>query len=180
MNYVEPIRDKETLTQILGWLKAKNYRDYLMVLIGVNTGLRISDILKLRYKDLMRDKLYITEKKTKKLKEIPINKVLRDEVKRMTYDYPEQYIFKSRQGGQRPITPRRAWQIMKQIEEEFNLPTSGTHTLRKTFGYHFYQEKKDVVTLMEIFNHSNEHITLRYIGVNRHMVTEAYKSFSLS
>ena len=178
MKYVEPIRDKVLLSQILEWLKKKNYRDFLMLLIGINTGLRVSDILKLRYKDLSREILYITEQKTNKLKEIPVNLVLRDEFRNIGAEYKEQYIFKSRQGNG-PITIQRAWQIMKEVEQEFKLKNLGTHTMRKTFGYHFYQKKKDVVTLMEIFNHSDSEITLRYIGVNREMVNEAYKSFSL-
>ena len=178
MKYVEPIRDKVLLSQILEWLKKKNLRDYLMFLIGINTGLRVSDILKLRYKDLNKDNIYITEKKTNKLKEIPVNNVLKEEIKKMNPDYKEQYIFKSRQGN-KYITIQRAWQIVKEIEKEFNLKNLGTHTMRKTFGYHFYQEKKDVVTLMYIFQHSDPGITLRYIGVNGKMVNDAYKSFFL-
>jgi integrase len=178
LKYVEPIRDKVLLSQILEWLKKKNIRDYLMFLIGINTGLRVSDILKLRYKDLNKDIIYITEKKTNKLKEIPVNSVLRDEIRKMNPEYKEQYIFKSRQGNE-PITIQRAWQIMKEVEKEFKLKNLGTHTMRKTFGYHFYQKKKDVVTLMEIFQHASDKITLRYIGVNRNMVNEAYKDFNL-
>lgn len=178
MKYVEPIRDKVLLSQILEWLKKKNTRDYLMFLIGINTGLRVSDILRLRYKDLNREIIYITEKKTGKLKEIPVNSVLREEIKKMGVEYKEQYIFKSRQGSG-PITTQRAWQIIKAIERKFKLKNLGTHTMRKTFGYHFYQEKKDVVTLMYIFQHATPEITLRYIGVNRNMVNEAYKAFSL-
>lgn len=178
MKYVEPIRDKVLLSQILEWLRKKNTRDYLMFLIGINTGLRVSDILKLRYKDLNKEIIYITEKKTKKLKEIPVNSVLREEIRKMNPEYKEKYIFKSRQGTN-PITTQRAWQIMKEIQKEFKLTNLGTHTMRKSFGYHFYQEKKDVVTLMKIFQHSKEEITLMYIGVNQNMVNEAYKSFFL-
>jgi integrase len=178
MKYVEPIRDKVLLSQILEWLKKKNFRDFLMLLIGINTGLRVSDILKLRYKDLTKEILYITEVKTKKIKEIPVNSVLRDVFRSIGIEYKEQYIFKSRQGNG-PITTQRAWQIMKNVEKEFKLENLGTHTMRKTFGYHFYQDKKDIYTLMKIFNHSSETITLMYIGVNKKMVNEAYKNFSL-
>lgn len=178
MKYVEPIRDKVLLSQILEYLKKKNYRDYMMFLIGINTGLRVSDILVLRYKELSRDIIYITEKKTKKPKEIPVNSVLKSEFKKLAPEYGEQYIFRSRQGNSH-ITTQRAWQIIKEIEKEFKLRNLGTHTMRKTFGYHFYQEKKDIYTLMKIFNHSSEDITLMYIGVNTKMVNEAYKAFSL-
>ncbi|MCJ2173246.1 hypothetical protein C7M22_00288 [Bacillus velezensis] len=48
------------------------------------------------------------------------------------------------------------------------LDNIGTHTLRKTFGYHFYRQTKDVAMLQEIFNHSDQRTTLRYIGINRY------------
>ena len=55
----------------------------------------------------------------------------------------------------------------------------GTHTLRKTFGYHFYQEKKDIVILQKIFNHSTPDITLRYIGINQDIIDLNLMTFSL-
>ena len=51
--------------------------------------------------------------------------------------------------------------------------------LRKTFGYHFYQEKKDIALLQTIFNHSTPTVTLRYIGINQDMIDSNLKSFSL-
>lgn len=178
MNYVEPIRDRQVVLQILAYLKQKNHRDYLMFLIGFNTGLRISDILNLTYDDLSHKTMYLREKKTKKLREIPINYTIRQEIKQLNPRSKKEYIFKSRQGHSY-ITRQRAYQIIKEIEQEFGLKNLGCHTLRKTFGYHFYQEQKDVVTLQEILNHSRPEITLRYIGVNRNMVNEAYKAFHL-
>jgi site-specific recombinase XerD len=53
------------------------------------------------------------------------------------------------------------------------------YTLRKTFGYHFYQRTKDVATLQMIFNHSHPSITLRYIGINQDLMDEAVDHFSL-
>ena len=55
----------------------------------------------------------------------------------------------------------------------------GTHTLRKTFGYHHYKKFKDIALLQEIFNHSSPSITLRYIGVNQDRIDVTYRSFSL-
>ena len=55
----------------------------------------------------------------------------------------------------------------------------GTHTMRKTFGYHHYQQFKDVVLLQKIFNHSSPQITLRYIGVEQDEIDDSYKNFVL-
>jgi integrase len=57
-----------------------------------------------------------------------------------------------------------AYKILRKVAERFHLEEVGTHTLRKTFGYHFYQQTKDVAMLQEIFNHSSPAITLKYIG----------------
>lgn len=54
----------------------------------------------------------------------------------------------------------------------------GTHTMRKTFGYHFYQKTKDAAMLMKIFNHSNIYITLRYIGMEQDYIDEVMLSIS--
>ena len=53
----------------------------------------------------------------------------------------------------------------------------GTHTLRKTFGYHHYQKFKDVVILQKIFNHSTPEVTLRYIGIEEDEIFESYENF---
>lgn len=70
MNFVQPIRDPETIQDIKDYLKDKNPRDYIMFLIGIYTGLRISDILRLRVKDVSGSHISIREKKTNKQKRI--------------------------------------------------------------------------------------------------------------
>ena len=55
----------------------------------------------------------------------------------------------------------------------------GTHTLRKTFGYHYYKKFKDIAMLQKIFNHSNPAITLNYIGIEQDKIDESYKNFIL-
>ena len=55
----------------------------------------------------------------------------------------------------------------------------GTHTMRKTFGYHHYQKFKDVAMLQKIFNHSSPQITLRYIGIEQDQIDESYSNFIL-
>jgi integrase len=72
-----------------------------------------------------------------------------------------------------------AYKILRKVAERFHLDEIGTHTLRKTFGYHFYQQTKDVAMLQEIFNHSSPAITLKYIGVNQDSMDRAMTKFKI-
>lgn len=169
MKVVQPIRDKETIANIKAYLKNKNERDYILFLLGIYTGLRIADILSLKVKDL-KDKthLFVKEKKTKKPKTIKIGKFLKRELKDYLVDKDlDEYVIKSREGKNKPISRERAYGILQDVAREFHLESIGCHTMRKTFGYQVYQQTKDVVLLQEIFNHSDPAITLRYIGVNQ-------------
>lgn len=148
------------------YLKPRNERDYMLFLLGIHSGLRISDLLRLRVRDV-KDKSHITltEKKTKKARKILINKELKMELKQYCKGKQHyEYLFTSREGGNNPITRTRAYQILVEVGDVFGIHIS-CHVLRKTFGYSHYQQNKDVVYLMEIFNHATPRITLRYIGV---------------
>lgn len=168
MNFVEPIRDKQIIEDIYNDLKLRNPRDSLMFLMGIYTGLRISDILLFKIKDLTRDYYNIRELKTGKQKSYTWNPYL----KRVISDFikekdPEDYVFRSRQ-TLRPITRQRAYQIIKIACEKHGVYNTGTHTLRKTFGYFLYKESgKDIAMVMDILNHSNQETTLRYIGITQ-------------
>ncbi|WP_049043272.1 site-specific integrase [Clostridium sporogenes] len=169
MNTVEPIRDMELIYDIADYLKLKNERDYVMFMVGINTGLRISDILNFRVRDIKdKDYFYIREKKTNKEKRMKIHKdlkiILNDYIKDKK-DY--EFLFKSKKGLNKPITRQRAYTILKDAAEEFGLDSIGCHTLRKTFGYHLYKKTKDAITIKEILNHSSISVTLRYIGINQ-------------
>ena len=72
-----------------------------------------------------------------------------------------------------------AYKILKSIVAEFGLDEIGTHTLRKTYGYHMYMQTKNIALLMEIFNHSSEKVTLRYIGVNQDAMDKAMSRFKI-
>lgn len=176
MNIVEPIRDKEVIKQIANKLKEKNDRDFMMFYFGIYTGLRISDILQFKVKDVRGKRGYnIREKKTKKQKMYDWNRTLKKELdKYIENKGDDEYLFKSRQGN-KAITRQRAYQIIKKACEECGIQNVGTHTLRKTFGYHTYKNTKDIGLLMDMFNHSEEVITLRYIGLTQEMGNKAIK-----
>jgi integrase len=180
LNFVEPIRDKDTVTEIKEHLKETNQRNYILFLLGINTGLRISDILKLRVRDVAGWHITIREQKTGKHKKIRITKQLKKELREYCKDKSNsEYLIRSRQGKNKPITRGMAYVILNQIAEEFDLECIGTHSMRKTFGYFFYKKYHDVATLQKIFNHSDPGITLGYIGINQDDLDSKMKRFEL-
>ncbi|WP_144505451.1 site-specific integrase [Bacillus mycoides] len=180
MNFVQPIRDPEQIQYIKEYLKEKNVRDYILFVMGINTGLRISDILKLKVGDLKGSHISMREMKTGKQKRIEITSTLKRELRWYIEERDDkEYLIKSRQGKNKPIGRSMAYKILRSAAEEFGLDEIGTHTLRKTFGYHMYKQTKNIALLMEIFNHSSERVTLRYIGVNQDVMDKAMRKFKI-
>lgn len=180
MKVVQPIRDKEKIEEIKQVLRHESYRNYFLFVMGINTGLRISDLLPLQVKDV-RNKTHIVirEKKTGNSKRFLINHALRQEIDEYTQGMKDNdYLFKSERGD-KPIQRVQAYKIINSVAEKVGLEEIGTHTLRKTFGYHFYQRTKDVAMLQEIFNHSAPSITLRYIGITQDEIDNSLKEFNL-
>lgn len=174
MNFVEPIRDPVVLEAVVRHFEKTNERNYIMFIIGLYTGLRISDILLLQVKHIKDKEIRIREKKTKKQRTIPLNKKLQKPL----LDYIEgmeqhEYLIQSREGVNQPLSQSMAYKIIKDLENYFRLTAIGTHSMRKTFGYHYYQSTKDVVTLQKIFNHSSQSETLKYIGITQDEINTA-------
>lgn len=178
MKFVEPIRDVEKIEEMRTYLKKENERDHLLFVFGIYSALRISDILPLQKKDIMGKRLIITEKKTANTKEILISPKLRRELRPYIADLDdEDYLFKSRKGGNSPITRTTAYRILRGAAEACGLKRIGTHSMRKTFGYHFYHSTKNIALLQELYGHSSEAITLRYIGINQDILDKAIRDF---
>jgi len=180
MNYVEPIRDKAKIEEMKRVLGQQSPKYLFLFVLGINTGLRISDLLRLKVGDVRgKTHIQIIEKKTDKRRRFLINDHLREAVEQYTADKrDDEYLFRA-ETHFRPITRTRAYQILNGAARKVGLTEIGTHTLRKTFGYHFYQRTKDVATLQQIFNHSHPSITLRYIGINQDLIDKAVEDFSL-
>lgn len=194
MNFVQPIRDLEKIGEVRRYLAARSARDELLFCFGIYTGLRISDILKVKVRDVYgKDYFYIVEQKTKNRrknskarnkapvrKRVPIVPKLKRLLDKYCFDLNEdEYLFRSRQGRNRPITRVRSYDILREAAKRCELSEIGTHTLRKTFGYWVYHEnEKDVALLQDIFGHSAPYITLKYIGVNQEVIEKAYQSLN--
>lgn len=181
MNFVQPIRNQETIDQIKEFLKRQSDRNHMMFVFGINTGLRIQDILQFRKRDVIGEQIVMNEMKTGKKRIIQINPTLKREIKKYTSGMDlDDYLFPSRQGGaNKPIKRDMAYKIMKSAANEFGLIDIGTHTLRKTFGYHMYQKTKDITLVQKMLNHSDKSITMRYIGMDQDMMNNAMNRFGL-
>jgi len=158
MNLVQPIRDREKLEDLKEELKKKGTRDYMLFYTGLTSGIRVSDVVKLNVDDVREPngvmKLHITivEKKTKKIKRFPLCNGLRVEMEKYTKNMKEgEYLFKSRNGENKPITTTQAYRIIKRAGNKLGLKEIGTHTMRKSFGYFHYRQFNDVAILQNIF-----------------------------
>ncbi|MDK0717047.1 site-specific integrase [Clostridium perfringens] len=181
MNFVEPIRDSNKVRELANYLRKYSERNYIMFIIGTNSGLRISDILNLRVRDVKgKEFISIREKKTGKQRIFPMTPILKKELKEYCKDKDlDNFLIKSQQGYNKAISRERAYTILREAGETLGLYNVGTHTLRKTFGYHFYMQYKDVVTLQKIFNHADPSITLHYIGIEQSHINKMIKGFKI-
>lgn len=180
MTTVEPLRNIESIKKLEKYFAKHSPRDLLLFTIGTNCGLRISDILALNVSDV-RDKshIQIIEKKTGKHKKFPINSKLKPMFQEFTKNkHPDEPLFVTIFGNR--LDRVQAYRIIHAACKQAGVEEKiGTHTLRKTFGYHHYQKFKDVVILQKIFNHSTPQVTLRYIGIEQDKIDESYKNFIL-
>jgi len=180
MTTVEPIRRRRDIKRIEKYLKKISERDFMLFIFGINSGLRISDILKLNVGDVKgKQYLEICEKKTGKFKKFPLNDKLKNLIKIYTKEKrPEEPLFKTFFGNR--MDRIEAWRRIKKHCNSLELNVNvGTHTLRKTFGYHHYKKFKDVAMLQKIFNHSHPEVTLRYIGIAQEEIDNNYINFVL-
>lgn len=183
MAAVDPIRDARTLESLKDALREINEKYYVMFMIGIYSGLRVSDILKLQVRDVKyKDEVSVREKKTGKIKRFPINSAL----KRVLDEYCEdrklgEYLVpaKDKKPMMKPASRTSAYYALHKAAEQVGLEHIGTHTMRKTFGYWMYQQTdKNVAMLMKIFNHSDPSITLVYIGIQKERIDDAYRRLS--
>lgn len=174
MNIVELIRDPKDVEAMKVYLKEKNLRDYAMFIVGINVALRISDLLLLTWTDVLNDKgggfklIKLKEGKTKKTRWIKLNRSAQEAILEYLHTLEDfsmdDFIFKSREGGNKPISSQQAFNVLKGASQAVKVEDNvGTHTLRKTWGYHAWKNGHSLALIMEKLNHSNLSITRRYL-----------------
>lgn len=184
MNSVEPIRDVKKIQEMKEALAYYgSERDVFLFNLGINCGLRVSDMLRLKKKDIKDYTINLREQKTRKQKKIPLYHLEEDIDRYIQFLDDEDYLFKSNKldsdGNSKSISRVQAYRILNHSAKSIGLSDIGTHSMRKTFGYHYYKKTKDVALLMDLFNHSSQSVTLIYIGINQdtlnHLLTETMK-----
>lgn len=135
MNTVQPIRDLEKLEELKEELKKGGTRDFMLFYTELNTGMRVSDVVKLNRDDVrnadgsMKRYITIMEKKTKKIKRFPLCNGLLVEMEKYTRNIAEgEFLFKSRKGENIPITTTQAYRIINTAAKKIGLEEIGTHT----------------------------------------------------
>ncbi|ASN03599.1 tyrosine-type recombinase/integrase [Virgibacillus necropolis] len=175
MEYVDPIKNIDDIMAIKEVLKQHSQRDLLFFVFGINTGLRVSDLLFLKIDDIwdgeeIKEFLYVKDTHSDEEKVFYINNSIQIELKKYLslFDFNNShYLFKSKKNNH-PITRQQAYRIINQAAKDVGITGKvGTHTLRKTFGYHAYRKGIAISILMKIFNHHSAPETLRYIGFDK-------------
>ena len=187
---VKPIRDPAKISAMRALLRAGTHgpRDELLFVIGINTAFRISDLLSLRVRDVWeagrpRAEVRLREGKTSKLRACPLNAAIRKLLGeyipgRLKTEDPEAFLFPSQKGG--AISRKRAFHLLRDAGKMVGLDGIGTHSLRKTFGYHAYKKTGGNIALVQkLLNHDHPGDTLRYVGITREEMDEVFISLNL-
>lgn len=201
----DPIKDVATIRSISDWLVANHkWRDNMLFIVGINFGLRISDLLTLRFADILddsgrfRESFAILEKKTAKTRKVARNRyiALNDAVIDAVLLYLDHtpgvtlsdYMFRSEsnrgKNANKPLHRSAVDKMMRKWQEELGLKEHlATHSLRKTFGYHQMMQggndERTLLLLQKMFGHRNATQTLTYIGVTAQEMIAAYKNLNL-
>ena len=183
-NTVIPIKSKENINTIK---KILTPRDRLMFIMGINSALRVSDLLPLTVGDVrdkngkLKTEIVLREHKTGKEKRFPINDAISKELNNfLKHDWPDDRpLFKSRK-SEESITRKQAHQIISKAGAQIGLNNIGTHSMRKTFGYHAYiQSGGNLGLVQKLLNHSSSSDTIRYIGIEQEEMNAVYLKLNL-
>ena len=173
MEFVDPIRDIKQIDAMKGILQKHSQRDLLFFVLGINTGIKISDLLSLKVEDVwdgtkMKEFLLINDEKGEEKQAYYLNNrvniVLNTYLEQVEFEHDD-YLFKSKKNNQ-PITRQQAYRIIHNTAVEAGVTGNiGTHTLRKTFGYHALQKGIAISIIMSILSSS---ITSRNFKILRY------------
>lgn len=181
MSTSQPIRSLTELRRLKEYYYKEEYnlRNYVLICLGINSALRISDLLHLRWDDVyefsmdrFRRHIIITEQKTKKETRIALNEnavnaltLYKTSIHKIS---GEMYLFPGRDGSKIPLSRSQAFRIIRHACERLHMEKGiSCHSMRKTFGYHAWKKGIQPAVLMEIYNHSSYQITKRYLGIEQ-------------
>ncbi|CAM3766430.1 tyrosine-type recombinase/integrase [Mesobacillus thioparans] len=177
MQAVSPITSKNRIDQMKRYLEAHSSRDYCLFLLGINTGIKLQELLSLRVDDVCNEKREVAA-----FLSIPhysnppiyINASIRKVLKRYLNENSlnsADYLFRSRKTSE-PITRQQAYRIINAAAKEAGvMEPVGMTTLRKTFGYHAYSQGVAISLIQKRLQHSSPSETMHFIGLDQQPVT---------
>lgn len=183
MNEVEAVKNRDTI-KLISYLLERHFGQQMADVwnIGLNLALRISDLLAIKFSDIDGDRLTIIEQKTGKRASIKLNPKTLALIEAIQQRHPEHiYLFQShrssqakdRQAPAKPLTRRAVAKAFAFVGDDIKLAL-GTHSMRKTRGYHLYQACKDIGRVMRMLRHQSEAVTLRYIGITQQQIDKDF------
>ncbi len=193
MGTTEPIKNKQDLLKFKSYYESvhPDSRNALLMTIGLNTALRIGDILELKWMDVYdfqkedaHEHIRVREQKTGKLNIVAINFTVREKLILFREEnpsaQPNDYLFQSKKWKGQPLSRYQAFRITREAAAYAGLEEHvSCHSLRKTFGYHAWKQGVPPVMLMKIFNHSSYQITVRYLCIEQDEKDEVFRNIAL-
>jgi site-specific recombinase XerD len=173
MEYVVPIKDISKIKTMKKILEASSLRDFVLFVIGINTGINAQDLLNLTVEDVWdghktKEFLYIRDEKTAEVRAHYLNNQVHNALGKYFKNHDlkqNDYLFKSKR-NEKPITRQQAYRIINDAAKKAGIVDKvGLHSVRKTFGYHAYRKGVTISILMNMFHHNSRAETLHYIGI---------------
>ncbi|MDR1298953.1 MAG: tyrosine-type recombinase/integrase [Oscillospiraceae bacterium] len=188
MAVTQPVRSKHQVRDLAAYyLKRGEIRNHVLVVMGVHTALRISDLLRLTWDDVydferghVRESVSVTEKKTGKSKVVALNDRIRSALALYAPSAKRgKALIESRKGTGRAISRIQAYRLIRAAAEALGFVARvSCHSLRKTFGYHAWKSGASPAVIMDIYNHSSFAVTRRYLGVSQDDRDEVYRKLA--
>jgi integrase len=188
MATTQPIRNKHQVRELTEYyLKRGEIRNYVLIVMGVHTALRISDLLRLTWDDVydfdnlrVRESITLTEKKTGKTKVVALNGQIVRALMLYAYCATRGAFLIINERTNRAISRIQAYRLIRAASEALKfLSHVSCHSLRKTFGYHAWKSGTSPAVIMEIYNHSSFAVTKRYLGVTQDDKDEVYHKLAV-
>ena len=159
------------------------YRNYILLILGVNTGNRIETLIELTPRDIAGGQYTCKEMKTGKVQQFTMNQdiyaIVSEYIERYAIQ-PNGYIFESRQGLKGyPITRQQAWRVIKQLADEAGIKYPvACHSLRKSYGRWYWDETHDLLTTQKLLMHESAAETMLYIMLEPSDIQEVRESIN--
>lgn len=195
MSTTQPIRDKKHLQDFKNYYRnsAPDLRNYTLIIVGLNTALRINDILHLTYDAVyrgskVRTHIVVKERKTGKESRIFLNREVtlvltlyrKKLIETPMHRMGNPYLFPSPVKENAPLSRYQAYRIIAKAAADTGLEDHiSCHSLRKTFGYHAWRQGTDPMLIMTVLNHSSIRITMRYLCIEQEDKDNVFRKLQL-